>query len=88
MFQGSESGGHGAAIGNGSIFSTLPEVVDEIGDRVPVLAAGGVTDGRQLAAALNLGASGVVMGTRFVACVESDAPLAHKKALVEARDGG
>lgn len=49
----------------------LPTVADRIGDQVPLLAAGGIADGRSLAAALALGASGVVMGTRFMATTEA-----------------
>jgi nitronate monooxygenase len=66
--QGTEAGGHGVSRG---LVSLLPEVVDAIGTRIPVLAAGGIADGRGLAAALVLGASGVVMGTRFYATHEA-----------------
>ena len=52
--------------------------------RVPVVAAGGIIDGRGLAAALMLGASGALMGTRFIATTESGAPPFYKQALVEA----
>jgi len=87
--QGSEAGGHRAhfekprspdagAIGT---LALLPQVVD--GVRIPVIAAGGIADGRGVAAALALGASGVLMGTRFVATHESMAPEVYKKALLE-----
>ena len=66
--QGSEAGGHGVSRG---LMSLLPEVVDAVGTETPVLAAGGIADGRGLAAALMLGASGVVMGTRFYATHEA-----------------
>jgi len=66
--QGSEGGGHGATRG---LVSLLPEVVDAVGPDVPVVAAGGIADGRGLAAALMLGASGVLMGTRFYATLEA-----------------
>jgi nitronate monooxygenase len=71
--QGSEAGGHGAAR---ATLPLVPAVVDAVGE-VPVVAAGGIADGRGLAAALMLGASGVLVGTRFYAAVES---LAHERA--------
>lgn len=88
--QGAEAGGHRSigqkqsfvhALGTGT-FSLIPEVVGRVGDRVPVVAAGGVVDGRGLAAALALGASGVLMGTRFLATTESKANEAWKQALL------
>jgi nitronate monooxygenase len=69
--QGTEAGGHG---GGRSTLPLVPAVVDMVansGRLVPVVAAGGITDGRGLAAALMLGADGVVMGTRFAAASES-----------------
>jgi nitronate monooxygenase len=66
--QGTEAGGHGAARG---LFTLLPEVVQVAGD-TPVVAAGGIADGRGLAAAIVLGASGVLLGTRFYATEEAD----------------
>ena len=71
--QGSEAGGHGAAR---ATLPLVPAVVDVVGE-VPVVAAGGIADGRGLAAALMLGAAGVLVGTRFYAAVES---LAHERA--------
>ncbi len=65
--QGTEAGGHGAAR---ALFPLLPSVVDVAG-AVPVVAAGGIADGRGLAAALTLGASGALLGTRFYAASES-----------------
>jgi nitronate monooxygenase len=64
--QGGEAGGHGGGIG---AFALLPAIVDEVAP-VPVVAAGGIADGRGLAAALLLGAQGAWMGTRFVASNE------------------
>jgi len=64
--QGTEAGGHTGAAGT---LALLPAVVDAVGD-IPVLAAGGIADGRGLAAALLLGASGASLGTRFVASAE------------------
>ena len=78
--QGTEAGGHGAAR---ALFPLLPAVVDAAGD-IPVLAAGGITDGRGLAAALALGAAGALMGTRFYAAEESLGHAAAKARLVTA----
>jgi len=66
--QGTEAGGHGVTRG---LISLVPEIVDVAGSDVPVVAAGGIADGRGLAAALMLGASGVLMGTRFYATTEA-----------------
>jgi nitronate monooxygenase len=60
----------------------VPQVVDAV--RVPVVAAGGIADGRGLVAALALGATGALLGTRFVATREATAPDFQKKALLEA----
>jgi nitronate monooxygenase len=70
--QGTEAGGHGATR---ATLPLVPAVVDAI-DPVPVVAAGGIADGRGLAAALMLGAAGVLMGTRFYCSRESLAPTA------------
>jgi enoyl-[acyl-carrier protein] reductase II len=78
--QGGEAGGYGGAI---ATFTLLPQVVDAVRP-VPVVAAGGITDGRGLAAALVLGAVGVNVGTRFLASVEAPIPLAWKHRIVEA----
>ncbi len=80
--QGWEAGGH--VRGTITTFALVPAVVDVAG-KVPVLACGGIVDGRGLAAALMLGASGVVMGTRFAASVESFAHADYKNALVAAQ---
>ena len=76
--QGSEGGGHGASRG---LCTLVPEVVDEAKGRVPVVAAGGIADGRGLAAALMLGASGVLMGTRFYATTEAAGADAAKERI-------
>lgn len=76
--QGTEAGGHGVSRG---LVSLLPEVVDVVGKNTPVLAAGGIADGRGLAAALMLGASGVVMGTRFYATHEAAGAPAAKERI-------
>jgi len=87
--QGTESGGHRSygqkhsregAIGRSTI-TLIPEVLDAIGDDVPVVAAGGIVDGRGLAAMLALGADGVLLGTRFVATRESSASDVWKRRL-------
>jgi nitronate monooxygenase len=77
--QGTEAGGHGAAR---ATLPLVPAVVDAVGS-VPVVAAGGVADGRGLAAALMLGASGVLMGSRFYATEESLAHPAAKATAIE-----
>ncbi|CAE6857670.1 Inosine-5'-monophosphate dehydrogenase [Paraburkholderia domus] len=81
--QGTEGGGHGASRG---LFSLVPEIVDALDTKIPVVAAGGIADGRGLAAALALGASGVLMGTRFYATQES-AGREGAKAKIQAATG-
>lgn len=76
--QGTEAGGHGASRG---LVALVPEVVDTLGTNLPVVAAGGIADGRGLAAALMLGASGVLMGTRFHATHEAAATQAAKERI-------
>lgn len=78
--QGSEAGGHGATRGS---LSLVPALVDLAG-AVPVLAAGGIADGRGLAAALMLGASGVALGTRLYATAEAAGFAAAKQRIVDA----
>lgn len=82
--QGREAGGR---MGPLPLLSLLPAVVEVAGE-TPVLAAGGIVDGRGLAAALCLGAAGVLMGTRFLATPEAPIPAAHKQAIVAAAPGG
>lgn len=79
--QGIEAGGH--VWGEVSTMALVPAVVDVV-DPVPVVAAGGIADARGIAAAMALGASGVWMGTRFVATLESAAHPAYKHAVLEA----
>ena len=76
--QGTEAGGHGAARG---LVTLVPEVIDAIGTDMPVVASGGIADGRGLAAALTLGASGVLMGTRFYATPEAAGADAAKNRI-------
>jgi enoyl-[acyl-carrier protein] reductase II len=78
--QGTEAGGHTGDIGT---LALVPQVVDAVS--IPVLAAGGIVDGRGLAAALALGAQGVVVGTRFIATPEASAAREYREALVRAR---
>jgi nitronate monooxygenase len=82
--QGTEAGGHGASAGR-STLPFVPVVVDLAGP-TPVLAAGGIADGRGVAAALALGAAGALIGTRFQATAEGLADPEAKKAIV-ARHG-
>ena len=80
--QGTEAGGHGAE--HASILPLVPAVVDAV-DATPVLAAGGIADGRGLAAALMLGAQGVLIGTRFYASIEALGHEQAKEQIVAAR---
>jgi enoyl-[acyl-carrier protein] reductase II len=83
--QGTEAGGHTGQI---ATMALVPQIVDAVGDRVPVVAAGGIFDGRGLAAALNLGAEGVWVGTRFIATPEARAVAGYKdRILASAEDG-
>jgi len=82
--QGSEAGGHGAAR---TTIDIVPAIVDLAAGRVPVVAAGGIGDGRGLAAMMMLGASGVLLGTRFYASQESDAAEEAKQRICAAKSG-
>ena len=88
--QGTEAGGHrGTFTGvdisaQAGLFALLPQVVDAV--RVPVIAAGGVADGRTVAAAFVLGASAVQLGTAFLRCEEANVLDAHRAALREPTD--
>ena len=66
--QGTEAGGHTGTV---ATMPLVPQIVDAVGERVPVVAAGGIFDGRGLAAAITLGADGVWLGTRFIATPEA-----------------
>jgi enoyl-[acyl-carrier protein] reductase II len=81
--QGTEAGGH---TGQVATMPLVPQIVDAVGDEVPVVAAGGIFDGRGLAAALALGAAGVWVGTRFIATPEARAVPGYKERLIEARE--
>jgi len=79
--EGEESGGH---IGTVTTLALVPQVVDAV--TVPVIAAGGIGDGRGLAAALALGAAGAQMGTRFICTDECTAHANYKEAIVKANE--
>lgn len=79
--EGTESGGH---IGASTTMTLVPQVVDAV--HIPVIAAGGIADGRGFAAARMLGAEGVQIGTRFVAAEESIAHENYKNKIIAAKD--
>ena len=79
--EGTESGGH---IGETTTMALVPQVVDAV--KIPVIAAGGIADGRGIAAAFMLGAEAVQMGTRFVATEECHVHENYKQFLLKARD--
>lgn len=79
--EGCESGGH---IGESTTMALLPQIVDAV--NIPVIAAGGIGDGRGLMAAMMLGASAVQMGTRFVVANESIVHQAYKERVIKAKD--
>ncbi len=82
--QGTEAGGHGASR---TTLDIVPAIVDLAAGRVPVAAAGGIGDGRGLAAMMMLGASGVLLGTRFYASQECDGPEEAKRRICAATSG-
>ncbi len=90
--QGSEAGGHRSTFavpfeaGLVGTMALVPQVVDAVS--VPVIASGGIMDGRGIAAALVLGASGAQMGTAFLTCDEAGIPDAYKQAILTAREDG
>jgi enoyl-[acyl-carrier protein] reductase II len=81
--QGTEAGGHTGTV---ATFPLVPLIVDAIDGAIPVVAAGGVFDGRGLAAALALGADGVWIGTRFIATPEARAVPGFRERIIEARE--
>ena len=89
--QGADAGGHGLERG-ASIISLLPEIADALksegaGD-ISLVAAGGIVEGRGVAAALALGADGVAMGTRFLASVEANVAKGYQNDILRSWDGG
>ncbi|MBS1847372.1 MAG: nitronate monooxygenase [Actinobacteria bacterium] len=83
--QGTEAGGHTGRI---ATMALVPQIVDAVAGRVPVVAAGGITDGRGLAAALSLGADGIWVGTRFIATPEARTVAGFKDKLLGMDDDG
>ena len=83
--EGVEAGGHNG-INETATIALIPQLVDAV--KIPVIAAGGIADGRGILAALSLGAEGVQLGTRFAATVESSAHTNYKRKIVEAKDDG
>lgn len=79
--EGMEAGGH---IGNQTTMTLIPQIVDAV--NIPVIAAGGIGDGRGIAASFMLGAEGVQMGTRFVVADESIVHENYKNRIVKAKD--
>jgi len=79
--QGTEAGGHTGEIG---LMSLLPQMINAV--RLPVLAAGGIAHGSQVAAALTLGAQGVIVGTRFIATPEAQAANEYRESIVKSRE--
>ena len=79
--EGTESGGH---IGEATTMTLVPQVVDAVS--IPVIAAGGIGDGRGIAAAFMLGAEAVQMGTRFVVAKESIVHENYKQRIIKAKD--
>ncbi|MBU6328535.1 MAG: nitronate monooxygenase [Acidobacteria bacterium] len=77
--QGTEAGGHTGTV---ATMALVPQVVDAVEGRVPVVAAGGIVDGRGLAAALSLGAEGIWVGTRFIATPEAYGTPGYKDRLL------
>ena len=82
--QGSEAGGHGASR---TTIDVVPAIIDLAAGGVPVVAAGGIADGRGLAAMMMLGAAGVLLGTRFYASIEADAADEAKWRICTAASG-
>jgi nitronate monooxygenase len=82
--QGTEAGGHGAFR---TTLDIVPAIIDLAAGRVPVVAAGGIADGRGLAAMMALGAAGVLLGTRFYASQESDGAEEAKRRICAATGG-
>ncbi|KAB8244832.1 hypothetical protein BDV35DRAFT_381968 [Aspergillus flavus] len=97
VIQGCDAGGHGFAR-SASIVTLLPEVLDQLKSRKPgptqnigkpfVVAAGGISDGRGLAATIILGADGCAMGTRFLASPEAQIAKGYQNEILRASDGG
>ncbi len=83
--QGTEAGGHTGLV---ATMPLVPQIVDAVGAHIPVVAAGGIFDGRGLAAALALGADGVWIGTRFIATPEARSVSGYKDTLIQTKEDG
>ncbi len=83
--QGTEAGGHTGRI---ATMALVPQIVDAVGAQVPVVAAGGIADGRGLAASLMLGAVGVWVGTRFIATPEARTVVGYKERILDSGADG
>ncbi|KAK4144028.1 uncharacterized protein C8A04DRAFT_37045 [Dichotomopilus funicola] len=89
VVQGAEAGGHGRASDGTGFITLLPEIADATKDiGIPLIAAGGIADGRGVAAALGVGAAGITMGTRFLASQEARIKKGYQDEVVRATDGG
>ena len=90
VVQGADSGGHGL-VQRAGIMTLLPEVADTLeveGIDLPLIAAGGIMDARGVAAAISLGADGVCLGTRFLACEEAVIAKGYQNEILRVGDGG
>lgn len=91
VIQGTDSGGHGLARSAG-IITVLPEVADALKEAnlgsISLVAAGGIVEGRGAAACLTIGAGGVAMGTRFLACKEATLAKGYQEDVIRRTDGG
>jgi len=88
VIQGAEAGGHGRAKDGMGTIALFPEIADATRESgIPLIAAGGIIDGRGVAAALSLGASGVAMGTRMLASTEARISKGYQNEIVRASDG-
>ncbi|KAI1139081.1 inosine monophosphate dehydrogenase [Hypoxylon sp. FL0543] len=88
VVQGAEAGGHGRAHDGMGLMTLFPEVADAMASsQIPLFAAGGIADGRGVAAALCLGASGAVMGTRFLAATEARIKRGYQNEILRTSDG-
>ncbi|KAL2828337.1 hypothetical protein BJY01DRAFT_228509 [Aspergillus pseudoustus] len=91
VVQGAEAGGHGRATDGIGFISLLPEIADLLAAQnfsIPLVAAGGIADGRGAAASFALGASGVAMGTRFLATAEARIARGYQNEILRASEGG
>jgi nitronate monooxygenase len=87
VIQGSEAGGHGRATDGMGLMALFPEIADQVRESgISLIAAGGIADGRGVAAALALGADGVAMGTRFLASTEARIKKGYQDEVVRASD--